>query len=93
MLTNLNLADNQLCGVGKFGGGTYDATGITALAETLKVNAVLTNLCLAWNQLCGVDLNGNGTYDATGIKALAKDEFRCMLVIAPRESSRPPPGS
>ena len=44
VLTNLNLADNQLCGVGKYGGGTYDATGITALAEGLKVNAVLTKL-------------------------------------------------
>ena len=52
VLTNLNLASNQLCGGGQYGGGTYDATGITALAEALKVTAVLTNLNLAENQLC-----------------------------------------
>ena len=42
-LTSLNLSDNKLCGV-KYGKGTYDATGITALAEALRGNASLTEV-------------------------------------------------
>ena len=51
MLTDLNLADNQLCGVDADGNGAYDASGITALAETLKVNAVMTNINLLKNSM------------------------------------------
>ena len=31
-----SLDDNELCGIGKYGGGTYTIEGITALAEGLK---------------------------------------------------------
>ena len=72
VLTDLNLANNQLCGIDVEGRGTHDAAGIIALAKALKVNAVLTNLNLADNQLCGVNWEGEGTYDATGITALAE---------------------
>ena len=51
MLTNLNLAANQLCGLDVFGQGTYDASGITALAEALKGNAVLTSIDVGRNNL------------------------------------------
>ena len=44
VLTKLNLAGNELCGVDTWGEGTYTAVGITAMAEALKVNAVLTEL-------------------------------------------------
>ena len=35
-----SLSDNALCGVNKFGQGTYTAVGITALCEGLKGSAV-----------------------------------------------------
>ena len=55
MLTNLDLFNNRLCNVwyGNVGTrrGDYNASGITALAEALKVNKVLTTLYLSDNQL------------------------------------------
>ena len=42
---------NLLCGVSTFGGGTYTAEGITAIAEALRVNGVLTNLRLLGNSI------------------------------------------
>ena len=44
VLTSLNLADNALCEV-KYGQGTYDPSGIQALAAALSSgSAVLTTL-------------------------------------------------
>ena len=40
-LTSVNLSDNTLCGVTRTGRGTYDATGINAIADALRVNASL----------------------------------------------------
>jgi hypothetical protein len=34
-----------------FGGGTYTAEGITAIAEALRVNGALTECNLRWNRL------------------------------------------
>ena len=48
------------------------AEGAIALADALKVNAVLTNLDISWNKFCGLDQSGMGTYNASGIKALAE---------------------
>ena len=50
-LTSLNLGDNQLCGLDKYGFGTYTAEGITAIADALRVNGVLTALDLSSNKL------------------------------------------
>ena len=43
VLLQLDLSDNELCGV-KYGAGTYTAEGINALADALRVNGSLTNL-------------------------------------------------
>ena len=43
-LTSLNLGDNQLCGLDRFGRGTYTADGITAIADALRVNGSLTEV-------------------------------------------------
>ena len=43
VMTTLNLSDNALCGL-RYGQGTYDASGIKALASALEVNRVLTSL-------------------------------------------------
>jgi hypothetical protein len=50
-LTSLDLSNNVLCGVTTFGGGTYTAEGITAIAEALRVNGALTECNLRWNRL------------------------------------------
>ena len=47
----LNLSNNQLCGLDRWGGGTFTAEGITALAESLKVTASLTECNVRDNQL------------------------------------------
>ena len=43
-LTSLNLGDNQLCSLDKYGDGTYSAEGITAIADALRVNGSLTKI-------------------------------------------------
>ncbi|KAK3287025.1 hypothetical protein CYMTET_5435 [Cymbomonas tetramitiformis] len=50
-LNTLNLADNQLCGVDEFGRGTYDASGIKALADALAFNGSLNTLDLRINDI------------------------------------------
>ena len=40
----LNLANNQLCGLNYRGEGTYTAEGIIAISEALRVNGVLTKM-------------------------------------------------
>ena len=64
-LTSLNLGDNQLCGLDKYGDGTYSAEGITAIADALRVNGSLTSIDLSENALT------NYGRDMTGIKQLA----------------------
>ena len=39
-----SLDDNALCGISKFGNGTYTAEGINALCEALKSTTTLTSL-------------------------------------------------
>ena len=50
-LTSLDLAQNQLCGLDKYGDGTYTAEGITAFADAMRVNGGLTALDLSNNHL------------------------------------------
>ena len=42
-----SLAENQLCGLGKEGRGTYTAVGIKALCEGLKGSAITALKCAA----------------------------------------------
>ena len=54
VLTNLNLSDNDLCGLWWEGGkrtGLYTATGIEAIAAALRGSAVLTSLNLSGNHI------------------------------------------
>ena len=51
VLTSLNLSANLLCGVDKFGRGTYDPSGIQAIASALTGNGVLNNLMLNLNTI------------------------------------------
>jgi len=57
-LTQLDLSENRLCGVWEnyknsqwVQKGTYDATGINAIADALRVTASLTTLDLSFNKL------------------------------------------
>ena len=76
MVLQLNLSGNELCGLDNNGGGTYNAEGITAIADALRVNGALTTIDLSDNQLCGVwtdddDGDDDGNYTAEGITAIA----------------------
>ena len=46
MVSQLDLSNNQLCGL-----GTYTAEGITAIADALRVNGALTSVGLRDNKL------------------------------------------
>ena len=50
-LLQLNLSDNQLCGLTRIGGGTYNAEGVKALADAIAVSASLTKLDVRYNSL------------------------------------------
>ena len=50
-LTDLNLAAKDLCGLDRWGDGTYTAEGINAIADALRVNGALTSLDLRLNSL------------------------------------------
>jgi len=74
MVFQLDISNNQLCGLNEDGRGTYTAEGITAIANALRVNGALTSINLSDNKMCGVwtDLYGqHGTYTAEGITAIA----------------------
>ena len=47
----LDLSRNRLCGIDEYGGITYTAEGITAIADALRVNGALTVTNLLGNQL------------------------------------------
>lgn len=66
VLTSLSLQHNQLCGIDYQGKGTYDASGIQALASAISVSPmVLNTLSLADNYLT------NFGKDMTGVLAIA----------------------
>ena len=44
MVLQLDLLSNQLCGLDRYGKGTYTAEGITAIADALRVNSALTKI-------------------------------------------------
>jgi len=75
MVLQLDLSNNELCGINQYGQGTYTAEGITAIAYALRVNGGLTSINLSGNQLCGIWTNDygdhEGTYTAEGITAIA----------------------
>ena len=39
-----SLAENNLCGVNKYGNGTYTVEAINKLSETIKTSTTLTSL-------------------------------------------------
>ena len=47
----INLSDNALCGIDRFGGGTYTADGIKAIAESISVPPSVTSIDLRANEL------------------------------------------
>ena len=42
--SQLNLSNNELCGLDWTGAGTYTSEGITAIAEALKVTPSMTEV-------------------------------------------------
>lgn len=50
-ISQLNLAQNELCGLDYASRGTYTAEGIAAIADALQVNASLTRVDVTLNGL------------------------------------------
>ena len=51
MVSQLDLSYNELCGIDDNGEGQYNAEGITAIADALRVNGALTECNLQSNCL------------------------------------------
>ena len=51
MVYQLDISNNQLCGLNEDGRGTYTAEGITAIANALRVNGALTECDLIGNYM------------------------------------------
>ena len=89
MVLQLDLSNNELCGLDSDSHGAYTADGITAIADALRVNGGLTKLSLAKNKLgeegtkflCDA-LVGNNTLkelDLSGDSRIASDGWRPLL--------------
>ena len=64
------MACNQLCGLNYRGEGTYDASGIQALASAISVNSALTSLNLRKNNLDAEA--GKALADALSVNSVLK---------------------
>ena len=83
----INLSDNALCGIDRFGGGTYTADGIKAIAESISVNPSLTQVlayfphfllaisCLTTNVCAQINLEGNSIGGYNTHKGYHDDKF------------------
>ena len=74
MVLQLDLSNNKLCGIhDDYGHGTYNAEGITAIADALRVNGGLTSLNLSSNGIGGYWDDDQETFVFTleGPKAIA----------------------
>tara|TARA_B110000046_G_C12666629_1_gene262827 strand:- start:16 stop:387 length:372 start_codon:yes stop_codon:yes gene_type:complete len=49
--TQIDLSDNVLCGINKYGQGNYNADGIKAIAHAVSVSASLTSINLKCNDI------------------------------------------
>ena len=49
--TQIDLSDNVLCGINKYGQGNYNADGIKAIAQAISVSASLTSIDVSVNGL------------------------------------------
>ena len=49
LVVQVNLANNQLCGINRLGVGTYNADGIKAIAKAISVTPSLTSINLRLN--------------------------------------------
>ena len=70
-LTELDLSENEICGVNAFGIGKYTKEGLAAILEAATRCRTLTSLSLAENQICGISPQGSGVSRADGISAIA----------------------
>ena len=74
----LDLSKNQLCGLNSFGEGTYNAEGITAIADALRVTASLTVTDMRYNNL--------DTESATMLANVAKEKGISLCGITPEQT-------
>ena len=78
----VNLSNNQLCGLDRYGRGKYTAEGIKALADAVSVSASLTDLNISFNDI--------GAEGATSFaKALHGNASLTKVLAFPRLNRRP----
>ena len=89
MLPQLNLDNNELCGLNLWGAGTYTPEGIKSIAGALEVNASLTSLNLQDNRLGeagaaalapGLAANGSLTKLSLGANKLEEEGTKVICV-------------
>ena len=76
--SQLDLSQNELCGLDWRGLGTYTSEGITAIAEALKVTASLTVTDIRFNNL--------DAESATMLANIAKEKGISLCGITPAQT-------
>ena len=51
LVVQVNLANNQLCGINWRGDGTYNADGIKAIAKAISVTTSITSIDVGYNHI------------------------------------------
>ena len=67
----INLSESALCGIGRWGGGTYTADGIKAIAESISVSSSVTS----------IDVGNNNIGKAASLELLAAMKGKNMVTI------------
>ena len=79
-MSQVDLSDNKLCGIDcRTGAGTYDATGINAIADALRVSTSLTEVTLLRNNL--------DKESATMLTKIAAEKKISLCGIGPDQTS------
>ena len=74
----LDISENELCGLNWEGKGTYTAEGITAVADALRVNGSVTVTDMRYNKL--------DTESATMLANVAKEKGISLCGITPEQT-------
>ena len=86
MVLQLDLSNNKLCGIDDDGEETYNAEGITAIADALRVNGALTSVDLSGNKL------GDEGWGAIFAGICGNKDSKIMSIDASSEDIRPAGG-
>ena len=81
MVLQLDLSNNQLCGIDHYDEGTYTAEGITAIADALRVNGALTEVNLDGYALLVKKLKGTDPVETLDLSGKGENLGVASLVV------------